>query len=465
MSKFIWAFLYEVFLLPFVSVLFLVVCLFRPKARETFWAHFWASFKWSKTLKTIGTESGARPLFWFHVSSVGEFLQATPVMSQLKKSASHLQPFILVTYFSPSLTKYLKSKNKPSTYWGFDSITVFPWDWSFFSKALLKTLQPKALVITKIDIWPSMVFQSSQNHTPVHLVSGTFSPSSLRKYIRPFYKNVLSSFKGIYCVSLRDRNEVLKFFTPPRALPFRLEVLGDTRLDSVVDQQKHWHEQIQSHTAPDVFYQISSLCEPHYTKTSTLVCGSLWENDLKTLCQWLKHLSSPTHFRNIIIAPHEINPQTLKLFLTHLEAVGFKAEQSNDPPFIRLFNSKLTVQIILVNRLGLLSGLYSLGQVAFVGTGYGGVHNTLEPSAWGNTVIVGPKYQNAPEVSDLINVDAAYSYKSARDFSDYLSYLSEHPKVILEKGQKAKLYVDAHKGSSHKCVVKISDNNTLEATI
>ena len=57
----------------------------------------------------------------------------------------------------------------------------------------------------------------------------------------------------------------------------------------------------------------------------------------------------------------------------------------------------------MIDSIGLLSQIYRLGKIAYIGGGFGaGIHNTLEPMAFGLPVIVGPKYQKFWEAVEMI---------------------------------------------------------------
>jgi 3-deoxy-D-manno-octulosonic-acid transferase len=58
---------------------------------------------------------------------------------------------------------------------------------------------------------------------------------------------------------------------------------------------------------------------------------------------------------------------------------------------------------IIVDRVGVLAQLYTLGSAAFVGGGFGrrGLHSVIEPAALGCAVVFGPHPGNAREAVQL----------------------------------------------------------------
>ena len=56
-----------------------------------------------------------------------------------------------------------------------------------------------------------------------------------------------------------------------------------------------------------------------------------------------------------------------------------------------------------VITFGDLAHLYAMGDIAYVGGGFGaGIHNILEPIAHGIPVIIGPRFQKFSEANTLV---------------------------------------------------------------
>ena len=102
----------------------------------------------------------------------------------------------------------------------------------------------------------------------------------------------------------------------------------------------------------------------------------------------------------------------------------------------------------MVDNIGLLSVLYALGRIAYIGGGFGkGIHNCLEAAAHGKPVLFGPRYQKFPEAVDLIDVGAAWSVKNKIELITALEYLKQ-PGYAEEAGTKAKQNLKEHSGAT-----------------
>ena len=114
----------------------------------------------------------SRPLVWFHAPSVGEGLQALPVLQLLQSRRPDIQ--IAYTHFSPSAQKFARST-------GADFTDYLPFDSYGDADAALSALRPALLVFSKLDVWPALTETASTRGVKVGLISATLPESSGRR--------------------------------------------------------------------------------------------------------------------------------------------------------------------------------------------------------------------------------------------------------------------------------------------
>ena len=190
-------------------------------------------------------------------------------------------------------------------------------------------------------------------------------------------------------------------------------ISGDTRLDRVNSIRK----EAQSLPALEEWKKNHS--------GQILVGGSTWKEDEVILeDNW----SGP-----LIIAPHDVS----EMHIEELQKLFPEAERMS-----QLSNYK--ARVLIIDSVGLLSQIYRYGDAAFIGGGFGeGIHNTLEPAAWGLPVFFGPKFGKFKEARDLIKLGAAFSIDRAENW-DQLPL----PFRWKELGQRAKKYVEKKQGAT-----------------
>ncbi|HEX9755871.1 MAG TPA: glycosyltransferase N-terminal domain-containing protein [Gemmatimonadales bacterium] len=371
-----------------------------------------------------------RPLVWFHAPSVGEGLQAAPVITRLRRRHPEWQ--LGYTYFSPSAEAWAGTLNA-------DVADYLPYDRPAEVGAALDALAPAALVFTKLDLWPELVAQAVARNIPVGLIAGTVSKTSgrgrwpVREVLRPAY----AALTRAGAVSATDA-EHLASLSVPRD---RIEVLGDPRYDSV---RERW-----------LAFQAVAMGSAPAGDPCTLVAGSTWPADENVLLDALVEVRKQRPDAKLLLAPHEPTPE-------HLERVERAAARRGLPVPRRLKTSPQDWQILLVDRIGVLAQLYGAGGAAYVGGGFGraGLHSVLEPSAWGIPVCFGPRWRGSRDAGLLLEAGAAMALPARPDGAAtvlaerWREWLEDQGQRI-ERGRRARGVLEAGLGAADRCTALV----------
>jgi 3-deoxy-D-manno-octulosonic-acid transferase len=127
-----------------------------------------------------------------------------------------------------------------------------------------------------------------------------------------------------------------------------------------------------------------------------------------------------------------------------------------------IVQNKTTVHsnVLIVDQIGLLSNLYNVATITYVGGGYNksGIHNTLEAAVWGKPVFFGPNYQKFGEAVKLIECAGGFSVRNAEEWKIQLE------KIDLElehEGNQSQNFVQANAGATKKILDYIDENRLL----
>lgn len=328
----------------------------------------------------------SRPLVWFHAPSVGEGLQALPVIELVRQRRRDAQ--IAYTFYSPSAERFAQSVNA-------DFSDYLPFDRFDHAKEIVAALQPSALVFSKLDIWPALTESAAARGVKVGVVSATLPEASGRR--GPFARALLAdAYSAIDRVGAIDEADAERL-RQQGVKHDRVIVTGDTRYDQV------W---ARSQKAP------SSLVQSLRSSRPTLVAGSTWPSDEERLLPaWLRIREKIPDAR-LIIAPHEIDAGHLASIVSWARKHDLQLARIDSP-------DAPAGDILLVDRVGILGDLYALADVAFVGGAFhaAGLHSVLEPAAFGAPVLFGPRHQQARDAVRLIAAGGGATIKSEADLS------------------------------------------------
>jgi 3-deoxy-D-manno-octulosonic-acid transferase len=321
-----------------------------------------------------------RPLLWMHAPSVGEGLQARPVIEEVRARRPEVQT--AYTYFSPSARQFASSLPV-------DFADVLPFDSTSAARRALQALEPTALVFSKLDVWPTLAREASLRGTRLGLTSATLARESSRRtgIAGRLLRDAYARLDRVGAISADDADRLIALGVPSA----RVSVTGDTRYDQV------WARARATNAG-------SALLLPLASDRPTLVAGSTWPGDEGPLLSaWSAFRASQPDAR-LIIAPHEPTA-------AHLAPVEQWAARSN-LRLARLGDSNAgDADVVLVDRVGVLGDLYALASVAFVGGGFhaAGLHSVLEPAAFGVPVVFGPRFAASRDARLLIDADGAVS--------------------------------------------------------
>ena len=328
----------------------------------------------------------ARPLVWFHAPSVGEGLQAKPVIEALRAGRPDWQ--IAYTYFSPSAVTFADSL-------GVDYADYLPFDRPRDVRNALDALAPTALVYGKLDVWPELTLAARGRGVRLGLVAATVAPNSSRLSwpVRDWAAPAYASLDRVGAIAPEDAERVERLGARRESI----SVTGDTRYDSVAQRAARLDRSRQP------FATLAADPQPF-----TIVAGSTWPSDDDVLLPAFADLqrSDLASSCRIILVPHEPSPK----YLARLDAAARAAalprpRRSSVSAGVDLAQAR----VVVVDQVGLLADLYALAQVAYVGGGYhrAGLHSVLEPAVWGVPISVGPRWGSSRDAGLLIGRGAA----------------------------------------------------------
>ncbi|HEX6600202.1 MAG TPA: glycosyltransferase N-terminal domain-containing protein [Gemmatimonadaceae bacterium] len=328
----------------------------------------------------------ARPLLWMHAPSVGEGLQARPVLQLARSRRPDLQ--LAYTWFSPSARAFASTLDV-------DFRDALPFDATPDMRAALAALAPSALVFSKLDVWPTLAREASRRGTRLGLISATLARSSSRRspLASSLLREAYARLERVGAISSEDADRLISLGVPA----MRVSVTGDTRYDQVWARAQN----VDRHGA-----LLEPLAAP---ERLTLVAGSTWPADEAQLLPAWARLARQHGVRRprLIIAPHEPT-------VAHLAPIERWASSEG------LVTARLAApaaghaDVIIVDRVGILGDLYALADVAFVGGGFhaAGLHSVLEPAAFGAPVLFGPRHHASRDAMLLLDADGALDVAS-----------------------------------------------------
>ena len=368
----------------------------------------------------------SRPLFWFHAPSVGEGLQARPVLEALR--ARHPRAQFAYTCFSPSAQAFATSLRV-------DFHDLLPFDTVRAARVALDALRPSALIFSKLDVWPTLVEEARRRAIPLALLSATLAPDSSRTggLAGLLLRDAYSALDAVGAISDSDAARLVELGCRSSVVC----VTGDTRFDQVIARAARAD-------------RGSSLLQPLRSDRPTLVVGSSWPADEREIFPALADLHRSSPRLRTIVAPHEPTWTHLAPIEQWATAAGFRSATLGSP-------DAGAADVVIVDRVGVLGELYALADFAFVGGGFhtAGLHSVLEPAAYGVPVMFGPRHLGSRDAGLLLAAGAAWSVADSREINDRLRQWLEDREARLAAGAAARRVVEENAGATARSVALV----------
>ncbi|MSR22084.1 MAG: hypothetical protein EXR92_00750 [Gemmatimonadetes bacterium] len=367
-----------------------------------------------------------RPLVWVHAPSVGEGLQAKSVLEVLLEQRPDLQTAF--TFFSPSALDL--AKRMPVHVAGF-----LPWDVSSEMEALVQSLEPGLIVFTKTEVWPGLVAAAAAAGVPVVLAAATLREGAgrLSPLGRLFLSPTFGALTQILSVSAEDGERFCRLGVSPE----RIVVTGDPGVDSA------WRRAREAN--PRALYLAPFVDD----RRPTVVAGSTWGADEAVLIPALTELRRRFERLRVVIAPHEPHEAHVAHLVRALGGAGFRTERLRE---VEARGRAGDVDAVVVDRVGVLAHLYTVGDMAYVGGGFGrnGLHSVLEPAAAGIPVVFGPRHAGSPAAADLLRVGAAHEVSDGAGLVQILESWLRDRRRLEEAAGRASGYIEGHRGAARR---------------
>ena len=363
---------------------------------------------------------------WIHAVSVGEVQVAGQLMREWRK----VEPDVKFAFSTTSSTGWKMAEKEISER---DVLIYNPLDFPNFVKSALKTVRPRAVVLTESEIWPNFIWTARRYRIPVFLINARVSDRSAPRYkaARWFFGDVLSSFARIFAQSDLDATRLVAAGAPERIV----EVTGSFKFD-VAHRNEAKERELRDWIGPG----------------RILLGGSTWPGEDEALLRI---------YSDITKAQGGVPQVKLVIAPRHFEKADAVEENIKSAGFSCVRRSASTsaagakAPVYLADTTGELMGLYGIADVVFVGKSLcaHGSQNMIEPCLCGKPTAVGPYTENfRPVMSDLLAADAIRQVKDEMELGEFVKSSFADDGGL---GERAAAAVERRKGVVPKCVEAI----------
>lgn len=338
-----------------------------------------------------------------HCASAGEFEQVNQVIEHILSQNYKLK--IALSFFSPSGIEWIKRKDidLPCYY--------LPFDLPKRQKEFIDELSPKAIIVTKNELWFNLFRDLQTRSIPIFIVAASFKRGHFATRIRPL-RRILKRVNHMYLIDEEDKKNLGPEFV-------NTSIDGDPRIDQILSKIDHSTTDLNSYR---------KLSKP------TIIYASVHKEDVEIVTQSIKDSSY-----NHLIVPHEVDKASIDYWnKTRDENVTLDSTGGTWDGGVRI-----------IDKVGILAKLYATTDYAYVGGGFGkGIHNILEPGTYKNIIFIGQKHDSFKEARDLVKLKAVHVVSKNDNIASKASLLGSNQKK--QSVDILRDYIAEQKGSSER---------------
>jgi len=350
---------------------------------------------------------------WFHAASLGEFEQGRPIIESVREE--YPDHPILLTFFSPSGYEVRKDFDRV------DCVHYLPLDTPGNARKFLNVVQPKIAVFIRYEYWYNILGAMFRRQIPVIMVSSIFRKDQV--FFKPYgtwFRTALRQISHFF-VQNEESLELLEAVGVER-----MEMSGDTRFDRVWDAAREKRE--------------FPLVERFLAGRTCLIAGSTWPFD----DQLLKEIVPAFPDLKFVIVPHHVDAVNIRR-ITHLfEGEAALYSRGEDQELEKR-------QVLVVDTIGILTYLYRLADLTYIGDGFGaGIHSIMEPAAFGMPIFFGPNYHNFQEAVDLVERRGVFAVKDQEELVEGIRRFAHDEGARQAVGRICREYIREKRGATDR---------------
>jgi 3-deoxy-D-manno-octulosonic-acid transferase len=360
----------------------------------------------------VEEEAGAA--LWLHAVSVGE----VGVAATLARALPAELPLVVttVTPTGQERAQVALGARGPVAY--------LPFELGFAVRRFFDRFRPGALILIEGDYWPLVLREAEARRVPVAVVNGRVSDRSFRRLLRlrPWLGPMFGGVDRFGMQTEEDRARLVHLGVEPA----RVTVTGNLKYESPEPVRK-----------PVLEADLTRLAAGR----AILVAGSTMPGEEEQVLDALARLGGGERALLVLAPRHPERWAEVDRLLA--ERGVERVRRSRFPAIGR-------PEVVLLDSLGELAGLYALAAAAFVGGTLvpTGGHNPLEPARFAVPTAVGPAMDNFKEMADQFDREGAWRrVASPAELAEVWTRWLDEPAAARAQGLRAVSLVERNRGA------------------
>lgn len=361
-------------------------------------------------------------VIWIHVSSLGEFGVARPIVKRIKENGNYS---VFLTFFSPTGVDALRNHHSDV-----DVVEYLPIDTKQNARKFIETIKPQKAVFIISEFWPNYLCELKRHNIETYLISGLIKTKSpIFKWYGGIIRQSLSAFTRFMVLNEESKQNLSEVGLN------NVSVVGDPLFDNAIVVA----------TSP----YTNKIVEAFASQGDLFIAGSISDKKDLLLVSRLANLHRDTRF---LVVPHEISEEYLNNIIYYFDGKTVCYHECDE-------NTDFSdTQILIIDFIGALAYLYRYAKWAYVGGGFTPyLHNIIEATVYGLPVAFGPEINRKITPQQLIKLGIGCKVKRFEDLNRWFDHLKNNQSELDAIKEKANTYIRQNAGATDEImsIIKI----------
>jgi 3-deoxy-D-manno-octulosonic-acid transferase len=382
-------------------------------------------------------DSPAAGPIWIHAVSVGEVLAAKPLADGLQECFPGRAIFV-------STTTETGQRLARARLQSVDGIFYFPLDWIVPVRRALHAIHPSLVIVMETEIWPNFLREARRMNVPVVFANARISEKSFGRFKRweflvgPFFKRTLQDTELFLAQTPEDAARLREMGAPEA----RVEVTGNLKYDAdppAAGPFGEWlAQQIRAQERWPVFVAGSVVAEEEQAVVAAYdIVQRKWRHAL------------------LILAPRK--PDRFDAAAAIAAEGGWNVVRRSRLDLAAALDEN--ADVVVLDSIGELAGLYSLADAAFVGGSLvpAGGHNILEPAWFSKPPVFGRSMENFRDMAaQFLAAKAGIAVSGGPMLGKVWEQLVEDKSTREKMGAAARALSERNRGATARALDRIA---------
>ncbi|HXO87229.1 MAG TPA: 3-deoxy-D-manno-octulosonic acid transferase [Candidatus Acidoferrales bacterium] len=382
-------------------------------------------------------DSSAAGSIWIHAVSVGEVLAAKPLADGLQKRFPGRPIFVSTT---TETGQRLARERLHSV----DGIFYFPLDWLVPVRRALNSIHPSLVIVMETEIWPNFLREARRMNVPVIFANARVSEKSFGRFKRweflvgPFFKRTLQDAELFLAQAPDDAARLREMGAPEE----RVEVTGNLKYDA-------------DPPAPSAFTEWLAQQIRAQERWPVFVAGSVVAEEEQAVVAAYDIVQRKWRHALLILAPRK--PDRFEAAAAIAAEGGWNVVRRSRLDLAATLDEN--ADVLVLDSIGELAGLYSLADAAFVGGSLvpAGGHNILEPAWFSKPPVFGGSMENFREMAaEFLAAKGGIEVSSGPMLGKVWEQLVEDKSTREKMGAAARALSERNRGATARSLDRIA---------